>query len=282
MSKKIITVALTGGGAATKENNPHIPETVEEVVESAYLCYKAGAAIAHIHARDKEGKVTADPEVFRAINTGIRGRCDIIVQNSTGVGRGFTAEERLKVVEAGPEMASLNMGTLVRRVGSGEESVFLNSPDQIESYVKTMGKLGIKPEMEAFNLSMLRTVKDLIDKKLVSPPYVVNLVLGMRHQGGLDATPKNLFTLFDNLPHPESSLVNVSAIGWEQHRLTTMGMIMGGNIRVGLEDNLFYSKGVYATNEMLVERAVRLVNELQYEVATPAEARSILGIPQIN
>ncbi|MBS4021004.1 MAG: 3-keto-5-aminohexanoate cleavage protein [Dethiobacter sp.] len=277
--KIIITVALSGGGRADKTNNPHIPETPEEIVDSAYKCWQAGAAIVHIHARDDKNKVTSDPEVYKRIHSMIRERCDIILQDSTGLGPDVKMEERINVIDAGAEMASLNMGTLVR---SGiDDSLFLNTPSQIETYVKRMLEIGVKPELEVYNHSMFRDVETLIAKNLLTKPYLINLVLGMSYQGGLAATPKNLLSLVEYLPK-EDCVFNVSAVGKAQLHLTTLSMLIGGNVRVGLEDNLYYQKGQVATNEMLAERAVRLARELQFEVATPDEARDILAIPRLS
>jgi 3-keto-5-aminohexanoate cleavage enzyme len=275
--KIIITAALTGGGRATKKHNPHLPETPAEIAEAAYLCHQAGAAVVHIHARDYDGKITADPKVFMETHRLIREKCDIILQDSTGLGAHVPTEDRIKVIEAKAEMASLNMGTMVRT--GWDDSIFLNTTQQIESYVTRMLELGIKPELEVFGHSMFRDVENLIAKGLLQKPYLVNLVLGASYQGTLEANRKNLLSLIEYLP--KDALFNVSAMGKEQLPLTTLGMLLGGHVRVGLEDNLYFRKGELASNEMLVERAARLASQLQFEVATPSEARDILGIPQL-
>ncbi len=277
-NKVIITAALAGGGRATKDDNPHIPGNPEEIAEAAYKCREAGAAIVHIHGRDWQGRVTADPEVYREIHRRIRDKCDVILQDSTGLGALVATKDRIKVIEAGAEMASLNMGTMVRT--GWDNSIFLNTPELIESFVKRMLELDMKPEMEVFSHSMFREVERLIDGGLVKKPYLVNLVLGVTYQNTLAASPKNLLSLIDYLP--PGCLFNVSAVGRHQLPLTTLGMLLGGNVRVGLEDNLYYSKGLPASNEMQVERAVRIARELQREVATPAEARDILGLKPLT
>ncbi len=276
--KLIITAALSGGGMATKENNPNIPYTPEEIADAAYKSWQAGVAVVHIHGRNPDGKVTSDPEVYKKIHKLIREKCDVIIQDSTGLGAHVSTEDRVKVIEAGAEMASLNMGTMVRT--GWDESIFLNTPTMIETYVKKMQELNIVPEMEVFSHSMMRDVESLINKGLVKKPYVINFVLGSAYQGTLEATVKNLRSLIDYLP--EGAIFNVSATGRYQLPLTTLGMLMGGNVRVGLEDNLYYKKGVLATNEMLVERVVRLAKELLIEVASPKEVRDYLGIPQLK
>lgn len=272
--KVIITAALSGSGRAGKEHNPHIPLTPLEIAEAAARCRQAGAAIVHIHARDYLGKVTADPEIFRETHRLIRERCDIIIQDSTGLGALVNNEDRIKVLEADAEMASLNMGTMVRT--GWDDSIFLNTPDQIERFARRMLELDIKPELEVFSHSMFRDVERLISKGLLKKPYVINLVLGASYQGALEATEKNLLSMLSYLP--EDSVFTVSAMGQKQLPLTTLGMLLGGNVRVGLEDNLYYRKGMPATNEMLVERAARLARELELDVASPDEAREILGI----
>jgi 3-keto-5-aminohexanoate cleavage enzyme len=272
--KVIITAALAGSGRAGKKDNRHIPENPGEIAEAAYKCWQAGAAIVHIHGRDWQGEVTADPAIFQEIHGLIREKCDMILQDSTGLGAYVATEDRIKVIEAGAEMASLNMGTMVRT--GWDNSIFLNTPEMIESYVKRMLELDMKPEMEIYSHAMVRDVENLIAKGLLKEPYLVNLVLGVTYQNTLAATPKNLISLIDYLP--PGCLFNVSATGRHQLPLTTLGMLLGGNIRVGLEDNLYYRKGELASNEMLVARAARTVREMELEVATPAEAREILGI----
>lgn len=275
MRKVIITVATTGGFHG-KEANPNLPEQPDEISESIYACYNEGAAIAHIHARDKNGKATGDVESFREIKKRIRDKCDIILAFSTGGGKDLSNEERIQSALGGPDICSLNMGTLVRPTGW----VWLNPPNLLEEWAAILKQRGIKPEMEVYSHSMLEDVENLISKGLVQKPYFINLVMGMRRQGALSATVKNLLSLIDFLP--QDSVFNVTALGQMQLPLTTLGVLMGGNVRVGLEDNIYYSKGVLATNEQLVARSVRIIRELGLEVATPGEARQILGLSPIN
>jgi len=174
-------------------------------------------------------------------------------------------------------MASLNMGSLMRVSGQYAGTSFSNLREDIETYVTRMRELGIKPEMEVYNHAMFREVENLIHKGLVEKPYYINLVLGMKYQGALKATPKYLESLIDFLP--ENVIFNVTAVGPAQLPLTTMGMILGGCIRVGMEDNIYYRKGELAkSNAQLVARAVRIARELNKEPASPEEARKILGL----
>lgn len=278
-NKVIITVAQTGA-LVTKEMNPHLPEQPDEIVESAYACYNEGATICHIHARDKEGKNTSDIEVFKAIHEGIREKCNIIIQDSTGGGPELTQEERINCLNAGPEMASLNMGSMMRISGQYAGIPWSNMPNEIETYVSRMRELGVKPEMEVYSHAMFRDVNDVIKKGLVEKPYYVNIVLGMRYQGACDATQKILMSMIDFLP--DDAIFNCTAVGPAQLPITTLGMLLGGCARVGLEDNIYYRKREMATNAQLVARTVRIARELGKEPATPDEAREILGLKPLQ
>ena len=275
MDKLIITAALTGGFHG-KEANPNLPITPDEIVEAAYACWQAGAAIVHLHARDSAGKPTCDPRTYCEIVEKVKARCNVVTQVSTGAGPEVSVEERLRAVEAGAEMASLNMGTMVR-TRFNENSFFLNTRPQIETYAKAMLDRGLKPEMEVYGHSMMVDVENLIKKGLLVKPYYINFVLGMSHQGGLPGEPKHLLSLIEYLP--PDAIYNVSGVGAGQLPLTTLSMLLGGHSRVGLEDNVFYTKGVLASsNAQLVERTVRLARELGREIASPQEARKILQI----
>lgn len=273
--KVIITVAQTGA-LVNKSMNPDVPEQPQEIINSSYACYNEGAAIVHIHARDQNGENTSNPEIFRTIRDGIREKCNMIIQYSTGGGPNLTQEQRIECLKAEPEMASLNMGSMMRISGKHAGVPWSNMPHEIESYVSRMRELGIKPEMEVYDMAMFREVNGIIEKGLVDKPYYINLVLGMRYQGACDATPKILTILYDFLP--ADAIFNCTAVGTAQLPLTTMAMILGGCVRVGLEDNIFYRKGELATNAQLVARTVRIARELGKEPATPDEARKILGV----
>jgi 3-keto-5-aminohexanoate cleavage enzyme len=274
--KVIITVAQTGA-LVTKKMNPSLPEQPEEIAESAYACYQEGAAICHIHGRDKQGVTTGSKEVFQDIHDRIRAKCKIIIQDSTGGGPNLSLEQRIECIHAKPEMASLNMGTLMRLTGQYKGIPFANMPEEIENYVTQMKTLGIKPEMEIYSHAMLRDVENLIKKGLVEKPYYINLVLGMTYQGAVDATPKYFNSILEFLP--EDAIFNITPVGAAQLPLTTMGMIYGGCVRVGMEDNIYFRKGeLVKSNAQFVARAVRIARELNKEPATPDEARKILGL----
>jgi 3-keto-5-aminohexanoate cleavage enzyme len=169
------------------------------------------------------------------------------------------------------------MGTMMRVSGQYKGIPWTNMREDIETYVTRMRELGIKPEMEVYSHAMFREVENLIQKGLVEKPYYINLVLGMMYQGAVEATPNYLNSMIDFLP--EDTIFNVTPVGAAQLPLTTMGMILGGCIRVGMEDNIYYRKGeLVKNNAQFVARAVRIARELNKEPATPDEARKILGL----
>lgn len=279
-NKVIITIALTGA-LVTKEMNPNLPEQPEEIAVSAYDCYNEGAAIIHIHARDKEGKPTGSADVFKDIHEKIRKRCNAIIQDSTGGAPNLTIEQRTECLKAYPEMASLNMGTMVRTLGKAAGTPFMNTRTDIEAFVTRMNQFGVKPEMEVYNLAMLRDVRIIIEKGLVQKPYYTDLILGMAYQGALEANPMYFTTYLQYLP--EDTLFNCLGVGPAQTSVATMGIIFGGCVRVGLEDNIYYRKGELATsNAQLVARIVRVARELGKEPATPDEARQIFGLKPLK
>ena len=277
--KIIITVAMTGA-LVTKKQCPDLPEQPNEIAQVAKECVDAGAAIAHIHGKDKQGQNTSDVEVFKEIKQKVREKSDVIIQFSTGGGPNLTQEQRIECLGARPEMASLNMGSLMRLSGQWKGIPFSNMPDEIETFLNNMKEMGVKPEMEVYNFAMFREVNDIIKKGLVQPPYCINLVLGMRYQGACDATPKILTTMIEFLP--DKAIFNCAAVGATQLPITTLNMLMGGCVRVGLEDNIYYGKNDIATNQRLVERTVRIARELGKEPMSPEEARAFLGIKSLK
>jgi 3-keto-5-aminohexanoate cleavage enzyme len=281
LSSKLIIIAALTGGIQRKSENPYLPEQPEEIAEAAYECHNEGAAVVHIHARDREGNPSGDPAIYSRILGLIRSKCNIVLGVTTGGGGNLTEEDRMGslIADPAPEIASLNMGTMVRTAGKYAGNVFSNPRSTIERYAEEMLKRNIKPEMEVYNCSMYREVKNLIDNGLVKKPYYVNLVLGMPYQGGIEGTPRHLFYLSEFMP-PET-IYCVTAIGRVQLHLTTMAMIMGGMVRVGMEDNIYYRKGeLVKSNAQLVARIVRVARELDLEIASPDEARKMLGISQ--
>jgi len=292
MPPLIITCAITGGWQG-KEVNPNIPETPEEQAQSAFEAYEAGASIVHVHARNPKtgySEPVGGKDIYLDINKRIRELCpDIIINNTTGGGPNMPIEERLEAAYANPEMCSLNVGTLVQRgrykarkpplTGRDNdvfvESVFRNTYSDTERFAKEMLDRNIKPEMETFNDGNWYIIQNLIDKELLKPPYWVCLVLGM--QSATQPTPWHLLnqTAFAS----PNTIFNIIGIGVHQVPLTTFAMIMGMHVRVGMEDNVYYARGVKAkSNAELVERAVRIAKELNRPIATPEQAREILGV----
>lgn len=294
MRKTIVTVAPTGG-MASKAANPNLPTQPEEIAESVHRSFKVGAAIAALHARRPDDQATCNADIYRRINTLIRERCDIIINNSTGGGSSgdmllerpdgmfesnFT--ERLKGLDAEAEMATLDGFTAVDVFGT-REILVITSPSRCEAMAKRFVERNIKPEWEVFNPAhILQDVTRLIEKGYDKPPYYINIVLGTdrNFQGGMPYSHDLLTAMVRMLP--PQSIWCLSAIGPAQLPGTTQALLLGGHVRVGLEDNNYYSKGVVATNEMLVERTVRIARELNHDIATPAQAREILGLPQLR
>lgn len=265
----VITVAPTGA-EVTREQNPHLPITPEEIADDVARSAEEGASVVHIHARSDDGRPTTDPDVLRRIAGLIRERCDVVIGMSTGAQVGMRHEERIRVLDAEPEIASLNCGSL----NFGDE-IFDNDPALIEALAKRMQADGTRPELETYDLGMLATVGRLVDQGLLAEPPLYNFVMGVR--GGIPATPENLLAMLHNRPRPGHW--TVTGIGRNQLPLTTLACIMGGHMRVGFEDNVYYRKGQSATsNAELVARARRLAEELGRPAATPDQARCILGV----
>lgn len=269
MEKLIITAALTGA-EITKEKQPYLPVTPDEIAEAAYECYKAGASIVHVHAREKDGSPTQSYEVYKEIKEKIEAKCNIIFQPSTGGAVWHSPEERLQPVELAPEMATLSCGTC--NFGG---DIFMNSEEYIEKFAKRMKELGVKPEVEVFERGMINNALRLVKKGLIESPLHFDFVLGV--PGACPGTSDDLIHMIRSVPM--DSTWTVAGIGRAELPLATMAIVLGGHVRVGFEDNIYYSKGVLArSNAQLVERVVRIAKELEREVATPDEAREILGI----
>ena len=266
--KLIITVAPTGS-MPTKQHNPQVPITTEEIIADALACEAAGASVLHIHTRDEQQRPSDDPARFAAVVEGLTGKTNLILQISTGGRAGVDLASRVKRLEVGGEMASLTTGSV-----NFPTSVYINPPELVEGLAAEMKQRGIKPEMEIFDLAMLYNALDLVKKKVADPPLQFNFVMGLK--GAMPAKVEHLTHLVTFLP--PGSTWTVSGMGAAQLTLATHAMLMGGHVRVGLEDNIYYRKGELATNRMLVERIVQLAGILGREVATPDEAREILGL----
>lgn len=269
MDKLVICVAMTGA-EATKNDNPALPVSPEEIIQSAIECRSAGASIVHLHVRDAQGQPTQDVEVFRTVVEGVRRETDLIVQISTGGAVGADPDGRIASLILRPDMASLTTGT----VNFGDD-VFMNGPKMVEKFAARMKELGIKPEVEVFEVGMIANGVRLLKKGLLAEPLHFDFVMGV--PGGIPGEIRHLIHMVDAIP--AGSSWQVAGIGRAELPLAATAIMLGGHVRVGFEDNILYSRGVPARNNaQLVERVVRLAGEFGREVATPAEARQILHV----
>lgn len=270
MTPLIITAALTGA-EVTRAQQPALPITPDEIAAEAERCAAAGASMVHVHARRADGSSTQDPAVYAEIIAKVRERCDVIVQLSTGGAVGMSAAERIAPVALRPEMATLTMGT----VNFGDD-VFLNAPADMRLFLETMQAHGVVPEFEIFDSGMLATLNRWIARGLVRPvPLHVDLVFGV--PGAMAGTSRMLNTLLADLP--AGATWSVTGIGATQLPMTTLAVVLGGHVRVGFEDNIHYRKGELASsNAQFVSRTARIAAELDRPLATPDQARAILGI----
>ncbi len=290
--KLIVTIAPTGG-MAKKSQNPHLPTQPQEIADDVKRCYDAGASVVAVHARRKDDQATCDPRIYGEINSLIRAQCNIVINNSTGGGvdgdmvrqaaNGYWEimwDERIKGVEAGAEMCTLDSHTIVAGFG-GRELLLNTAPSRCLQLAKLMREKGIKPEWEVFNPAhILQDATQIIDAGFDEAPYYFNIVLNCDRafQGALPYTPKILQMMVDTLP--KNSIFCTSGIGPSQLPAAVQTLLLGGHVRVGLEDNLYYDRGVLATNVQLVERIVRIMREMGIEPATADEARQIIGLPR--
>ena len=273
MEKLIITAAISGA-EVTKEQNPAIPYTVEEIGREAESAYKAGASIIHLHVREDDGTPTQDKARFKLCMDEIRRRCpDVIIQPSTGGAVGMTDEERLQPTELSPEMATLDCGTL----NFGGDEIFVNTENTIKNFGRIMIERGIKPEIEVFDKGMIDYAIKFEKHGFIKKPMHFDFVLGVQ----MAATGRDLAFMVDSIP--AGSTWTAAALGRNQFLIAAMTIAMGGHVRVGFEDNTYISKGLLAeSNGQMVEKVVRIAKELGREIASPAEAREILSLKPLN
>jgi 3-keto-5-aminohexanoate cleavage enzyme len=277
----VVSCALTGA-LTTRAQCPAIPYTPAEIGEEARRAAEAGAAIVHIHARNDDGTPTWSPDTFRRIFEEVRARSEVIINFSTG-SVGIPAAERVAhISELKPEMAALNMGSMNYAIYSEKrkefyhDHVFANPFHDIRFFLEAMNEAGVRPEMECFDSGHIGNTRPLIDLGVLKPPYQFSLVMGVL--GGIPASTRNLVHQVGSLP--AESHWQVIGIGLEQWRLVAAAISIGGNVRVGLEDNFYLEAGRMAeSNGDLVEKAVRLSRDLGREVASIGEARELLGLP---
>lgn len=280
--KVIITAALTGV-LATRQQSPYIPYTPDEIAAEARRCVEAGASIVHIHARQDNGMPAYDVETYARIDEAVKGQCpDVIINYSTGA-IGLERETRVHQIRAlKPDMAALNMGSMNYAIYSRKaktfyhDHVFANPFKDIQYFLEAMNEAGTRPEMECFDTGHINNARPLIDMGILQPPFQFSLVMGVL--GGIPISTKNLLHQVEQLP--DNSFWQVIGIGMKQWSLVAAALTMGGNVRVGLEDNLYMPNGDLAKSSAEgVETAVTLAHLTGVAVATVAEAREILQLP---
>jgi 3-keto-5-aminohexanoate cleavage enzyme len=276
MDKVIITAAVTGS-RPTKEMCAGVPYTPAEIADAAVECWQAGAAIAHIHVRDPEtGAPSSDIHLFQEVLDRIRSRCDMLVNlttsglNITGADEDEIIERRLEPASLRPDICSLDIGSL-----NFQDRTFVNSPRFGEVAARRMRESGVKPEIEVFDVGHIDQARHWIEEGLIADPPYFQICMGVRW--GIPASPENLIFMQSKIP--AGCPWSVLGVGRHQLPMITLGVLLGGHVRVGFEDNLYRRKGELAKNNAeMVEMAVDVVRVLQREPATPAEARAALGI----
>lgn len=269
--KTIITVAPTGAWPG-KKDNPNIPLTPSEIADEVYDCWKAGAAVAHLHMRDDQGSGTMSKDKFEETVTLIRDRCDIVLNLTTSGALDATDETRMAhFIELKPELASFDAGSM----NWMHTTLFINRPDFLENLGRTMIENGVKPEIEIFDAGMIYNAMYYLKKGVLQAPAHFQFVLGAA--GGIGGSVENLVFLKGLLP--EGSTWSAFGVGRDAVPIMLTTIALGGHVRVGMEDNVYYSRGRLAdSNAQFVERAARVIKEATRDVATPDEARKILGL----
>jgi len=276
MEKIIITAALVGNGTM-KDKCPSVPYSAEEIARDAVACAKAGAAIIHIHVRDKDGKASMDTKLFSDAHAAAREALnkeglDAILNLSTG-GVGSDELRTAHIEKIKPEMCSYNPGS----INWGKAFVYLNPPSLIERLGLVCQQTGTKPEIEIFDTAMFQNVLQACKDGILKAPCHFQFIMGI--PGGMPGTIKNVSFLLDCMP--AGSTWSITGISKAHIPMMLTGLAAGANgIRVGLEDNIWMAKGIPATNELLVKRAVELSKIAGREIASAQEAREILGVKQ--
>jgi uncharacterized protein (DUF849 family) len=302
MSKAIITAAITGS-IHTPTMTPHLPITPKEIADEAVRAYEAGAAVAHIHVRDPQtGAPSVSAELFREVITNIKSRCNMVLCLSTGGGLGMTAEQRAVSVRTfKPELASLNFGSInfalfpqlsrykewkfpwePQYIGMTEDFIFPNTFKTLKEFCNFFRESGTKPEIEIYDVGMINNVAFMIEAGYLQKPVYLQFVLGIL--GAIQPSLENVMFLYQSARAALGDFQwSVCAAGRHQMNMCNMSLLMGGNVRVGLEDNLYVEKGRMAkSNAEQVEKIGRIARELGIEPATPDEARKILGLKGLD
>ena len=300
--KLIITSALTGA-ITIPTQTPHLPFTPEHLIADAIACGRAGAAAVHVHARDPvNGRPLSDPDLFEPILKGIKAESNVVVGITTGGGMGMSPQDRLRVIPRyRPELASFNLGSInfsihpvAKRFKAGDykydweqsyvegtkDFIFRNTFGDMETYSNTFAENNVRPEFEAYDVGHLYNLRFLVKNGLAKPPLWIQFVLGVL--GGLAATIEDLMVMkqtADRLFGSENYKWSVIGVGYPAEiNLAAVAIMMGGHVRVGLEDNIFIGKRKHCTNAQLVEKIVRLAHEFDRDIATPEDMRQLLGL----
>ena len=302
MSKAIITAAITGS-IHTPTMTPHLPITPKEIADEAVRAYEAGAAVAHIHVRDPQtGAPSVSADLFREVITQVKSRCNMVLCLSTGAGLGMTVEQRsVSVRTFKPELASLNFGSInfalfpqlsrykewkfpwePQYIGMTEDFIFPNTFKTLKQFCNFFRESGTKPEIEIYDVGMINNVAFMIEAGHLQKPVYLQFVLGIL--GAIQPTLENVMFLYQSARSAIGDFQwSVCAAGRHQMNMCNMSLLMGGNVRVGLEDNLYVEKGRIAkSNAEQVEKIARIAGELGIEPATPDEARKILGLKGLD
>jgi uncharacterized protein (DUF849 family) len=269
MSAAVLTAALTGP-IASKADNPALPTSPEEIAAEGQAAWEAGASVLHVHLRDAQGQPTGDLQIAHRVVGLIEERCPALIQLSTGVGLGVPFEERERLIEARPAMATLNVCSM-----TFGDSEFHNPPDAVRRLASRMRELGVKPELELYDTGHVEMALALRDEGLLEEPLQFSLVLGIR--GGMRAEVDSIVHVVRRLP--ENAVWQVIGIGRNNLAMTAIGLAMGGNARTGMEDTLMLRRGVPAPgNRALVERLAEVARALDRPVADVEEARGMLEL----
>ena len=279
-NKRIITVATTGAWP-TKTNNPNVPIDPHEIAEEIYHCWKAGAAMAHIHCRDNDGKAAMVYDKFEETVRLLRVKkdCDVVINLTTSGGVNLREEDRIRpFYELAPDMASYDCGTMNWQ----NVTVFENNPKFLEKLGMMMQEKYVKPEIEVFDPGMIYNAAYLVKNGFLKMPLHFQFCMGVT--GGIRASTKNLVFMKETMEEvAPGSTWSAFGVGSGAMEILYAAVAMGGHVRVGMEDNVLYKKSVLAHNNMqFVDRAKRIVEEFGCEVATPTEAREILGLKAVN
>lgn len=300
--KAVVTAAITGS-IHTPGMTPYLPITPEEIADEAVRACEAGAAVAHIHVRNPEtGQPVSDVELFRQVVTKVKEKCDMVLCLTSGGGLGMTTEQRLLPISTfKPELGSFNAGSVnfalfhalerykefkfdweAQYLGFTEDFIFPNTFKTMKEFSRIFGENDTKPEFEVYDSGMINNVAFLISRDYVKTPVYIQFVMGVL--GGITPSSKNLFNLVEYAKELIGDFeFSVCVAGRDQFAMCTQALLLGGNVRVGLEDNLYVEKGVMAkSNAEQVAKIIRIARELGIEPATPNEARNILGLKGLD